>query len=296
MPMRTALALALATTLSAALCGCGQKKVAQAPPTPDPGDQQWLRDSLDAKKSPRLVLSFSRLLEDQGRLDEARKQYEQVLELADADVAKTAGVAPATPSEVRSARVGIARLDGALGDDAAALRGFEAALKAAPSDSETLRSYGAYQLNKDRLTEAEALLRRALAAEPGSHSAELLLGQTLVRVGQLPQAKQLHVAALGPVRGSHAYARQLMQHGHRSIARRELRQVIAAEPTNAAARQELTALEQTAAIERAQRQQSAAVRPVGYRQTTHPSQPVRQPAAPAIQSPQKIKSGGWQSR
>ena len=286
------LGLALMPAASLPLVGCSQtpKPATQATSRPNqPGDEVWLRKSMDAQKTPKLILSFAAMAEEQNQLDQARHHYEEVLAMAGQTTGKWSKKKPVvSAAELQQAGLGVARLDSREGQDAAAVQRFESLLATAPTDSSVLTAFGQHQLRRGRLSEAESLLRRAVAANTKDRAAKLTLGTVLVRQGQFPEARSLFVAARGSVDGTHVYARALLQSGHRMLARRELEAVVRADPRNAAARRELDSLAQAMAASRSQ-----TVRQVGHRQpprttATRPSgsQPLRSPQP--IQSPQRV--------
>ena len=261
---RVGLLLLLAVTVTTS--GCGLKRRLAAARTnqsmPDPAEEEWLKRSVHAKKTPTLTLAYAELVEDQGNLGEARLQYEAIL-AADLE----ADNAPSANDRLR-ARLGLARIAGAEGDDPAALGLFSAVLKDHPNEAAALQSFGTYQLSKQRLPEAESLLRRAVAAAPSDRGAKLSLAETLLRQRHFDESRRLFVSAHGAKVGRHVYARRLAAVGQRSMAMNELQAVLQLDPSNAAAASELTQLSQSVATRR--------VRPVQHRQSPAVPQRVQQ--------------------
>ena len=278
------LGLTLLPAASLPLVGCSStpdKPAATTSSPSQPGDEAWLRKSMQAEKTPKLILSFAAMAEEQNQLDQARMHYEEVLSLAGQTTGKWSRKKPVvSAAELQQAGLGIARLDSREGQDAAAVQRFESLLTTAPNDAAVLTAFGQHQLRRSRLGEAEGLLRRAVAANPKDRIAKLSLGTVLVRQGQFPEARSLFVAARGPADGTHAYARTLVQAGHRTLARRELEAVVRADPRNTAARKDLDALAQA----------MAAARPQNVRQVAHRRPPARPSASQPLRSPQPIQS------
>ena len=285
-------AAALMLAVVASGCSRGAKTTVVKPSKlSEPRSEEWLRKSLDAEKTPALMLSFGELMEDQNRLDMAREQYEQLVAMEGQTTGKWRDKRPVVSAEqLRGAELGLARLAGTEGRDGEAIRGFDAVLKLAPNDPRTLQSYGQYQLTQGRLGEAESLLRRAVAADAKNADAKLALGTTLIRTGRGSQAKPLFIAALGPEKGTHAFARSLMKAGDRVAARFELERLLQANPGNAAVRQELSAV--TTALAAEQRSSRGTVRRVGHRQANAAPRQTRAPqqvtARQQVTAPQRM--------
>jgi tetratricopeptide (TPR) repeat protein len=119
--------------------------------------------------------------ESQGLLDEALREYRQVLALAP----KRPGV------HFRLGRVHLARSKGPKGDAAAeaeALREFEQELQIDPTNANAAYEIGEIQRTSGQLDQAIASFRRALASYPGFGEALVGLGRTLIAAGDAASA------------------------------------------------------------------------------------------------------------
>lgn len=158
---------------------------------------------------------------------------------------------PDSPQRQREAAVqrAFARLD--AGADADAERQFNALLKQRPNDAAALGGLGLVRLRQQRYDEADALLGRAMAAQPGQaarwqearRSAQFFkrfeAGSQARDAGDIAAALQAYKAAFAaPPRNLDpalrtAYADVLLQNGDSAAAERQLREALAREPGNA---------------------------------------------------------------
>ncbi len=168
-------------------------------------------------KSPfhqRARRQLGKLLQESGRSQDAVEVYEEMLRIKPDD------------AEIHFA-IGSVLLDS---DPTAALPYLEEASRLSPSKSKFLTSLGVAYLNNNRLSEAEATLRRAIVLSPDNPNIRNNLGITLIQSRKLKEAvhelKVLleHHPEFAAARNNLAIA--LAESGELGQAEREVRQAI----------------------------------------------------------------------
>ena len=270
-PLACVLALACVAT------GCQSARQQQQQKTAryEQKQEKWLVDSLSAEKTPALMLAYAGVLEDQKQLDQARDQYLAVVAAAKP---KDKKATPATPDQIAAAELGLARLDAADENDASAVARFEKLVGSRPSDAAVLRTFGQYQFSKNRLTEAESLLRRAVAADKKDRHAKIALAQVLVRTQRIDESRSLLTSVLGNSKGRQVLASELVKQGQRSLAQNELAAAMQADPGNREVAQEYAALSRLA-----------------QQQRDRQPQRMQQPQRVQMLPPQRVRTVGHQA-
>ncbi|HND55750.1 MAG TPA: tetratricopeptide repeat protein [Pirellulaceae bacterium] len=118
----------------------------------------------------------------EGRIEEAARAYEQVRMLA---------------PETRRIDHTLAVLYATLGEEAAALNGFERAIAENSQDANLMNDIGAFHAEAERWSEAETWYRKALAIEPSEKRTITNLGLAVGMQGRVDEAVQLMTPHLG---------------------------------------------------------------------------------------------------
>ncbi len=152
---------------------------------PAPGEPAAPKKSAakdDYKATPKLQLAVANFQETRGWYDEARKSYEQVL---------------ASDAKSVDAVIGLARLDQVAGRTAEAEAGFKKAVQMDASSGRTLDALGQFYVDQKRLTDAVAMLQRALASAPDDKAIRFHYAIALAKSGQINEAAPHLVQAVG---------------------------------------------------------------------------------------------------
>ncbi len=128
-----------------------------------------------AKVGPQVYLSYAKVLEQNGKSAEARKNYEQVL----AD----------NPKSVE-AIIGLARLDQLAGRTVEAEKGFLNAVKLEPKSPKALDAMGQFYADQSKWEQSLQFFNLAMQAAPENKTYRYHLGLTLAKAGQHQQAVQ----------------------------------------------------------------------------------------------------------
>jgi Tfp pilus assembly protein PilF len=235
--------LCLAVVLLASLSGCQSpgglsglrlpwSKTASNRPRPAPAhlaDSEPLRPEQKAD----IQLALAVAAERQGRADDAKKIYLEVLKAA---------------SDRADVHHRLAKLYDRNGDCPAAEPCYQRAIRLDPKNAEFHCDLGYSYYLQQRWQEADASLRRAIALDPDLRRAHNNLGMLLGRTGRQDEALQEFVAAgcgRAEALANLGYALALTDRPDEAQA--EFRRALAADPNLKTARDGLTGLESLAA-------------------------------------------------
>ena len=221
----------------------------EAPQRPEP-----LIDTSDKLRNPeRLHLAYAAWQRDLGKLEEARKAYEQVLAI--------------NPRNAE-ALVGLAQLDQAAGRAQLAEQGLQKAAQLRPGDAAVMNALGEFYSRQNREREAIAAWQSAVALAPNQPVYEQNLATALVRSGDFAAAVPLLARSVGEGEAYYRVGYILYQDGRRDLAERYFAQALAKQPDLTAAQKMLAVL----------RGDAATAKPVAAQQP-----PARPTVAPSTQ-------------
>jgi Tfp pilus assembly protein PilF len=116
------------------------------------------------------------------------------------------------------------------GDLPKAAAEFNAALVATPADPDLLNDAGCFHDRQGNPTEAERLLRQAIAVNPEHARAKINLGIALAHQGRLQEAFDAFVPVVGPAAAHSNIGMLLAKHGRNGEALRAFEQALALDP------------------------------------------------------------------
>lgn len=187
-------------------------------------------DGPERLKNPeRLHLTYARWQEDLGKLDEARKSYEQVL---------------TTNSRNVDALLGLARIEQATGRTQQAEQRLRQALQLSPGEAEPLAALGRFYAAQDRWKEAVGALQAAAAAAPGEPEYQHQLATAVARSGDFAAAIPLYAKVTGEAEAYYHVGQILYEQGRLDLAERYFAQAVAKRPDLDPARKMLAGLRQ----------------------------------------------------
>ena len=200
-----------------------------APQPPEP-----LIDTSDKLRNPeRLHLAYADWQRDLGRLGEARKSYERVLEI--------------NPRSVE-ALTGLAMLDQAAGRSQVAEQRLQKAAQLSPGDASVMNALGEFYSRENRSREAIAAWQSAVALAPNQPVYEHNLAKALVSSGDFASAVPLLARSVGEGEAYYRVGHILYEQGRRDVAERYFAQALAKQPDLIAAHNMLAALRNDAAV------------------------------------------------
>ena len=136
----------------------------------------------DPKNPARLKLAYGQLMEEQGQLAEARKNYAAAAELQPKNV---------------EAMIGMARLDQLSGNLEQAEQGFKKAVKTAPDSALAQFSLGQFYATQKRWKDSADALTKAMLAEPDETQYRYALAVALVHCGDVDSALPHFIRTIG---------------------------------------------------------------------------------------------------
>jgi len=238
--MRVRLRILFAATVAAAGLGCVNTKAGTAAvagggwsdaptqPLAAPTPAAETRD-LPAKSAAVLSLSMAEALEKDGKDADAVAYYERARQLDPA----------LTDRAARRLAVLYDRTD----NQAQALTEFQELLKKKPKDASLLNDLGYSYYNRGQWAEAEAHLRRAVAAEKGNKRAWVNLGLALAQQGKDQDGLEAFLHAVSPAEAHANLGFVLASRGMKPEAVAEYRRALELEPTLQPARTAVEKLE-----------------------------------------------------
>lgn len=194
-----------------------------------PEDDPLRLDRVPRKIGPEVYVGAARLLENQGKFDEAEAKYREALKVAPRDFA---------------ALIGLARLYDRQGQGAKALEMYRSAAKAHPENPLVFNDLGLCYRRQRQSKPAIEAFRKAVALKPDEAKYRNNLAAALVEAGQPDEALQQLLAVHTPAAAHYNLAFLLQQQGDRQAAANHLHQALQHDPTLAPARQMLAQLGQ----------------------------------------------------
>lgn len=193
-----------------------------------PADDPVRLSTQPAAPQPAVFVSAARVCESQGRMNDARQQYEKALQ--------------ADPQHA-DAMVGLGRLLHREGNLDAATQLYERALRAHPSNAVVLNDLGLCYARRGLLEQARQSLERAVAQEPRSKLYRNNLALVLVETNQ-PDAAFAELRAVhGDAAAHYNLGYMLQEKGHPAAAAHHLQMALSIEPQMEPARQLLARLD-----------------------------------------------------
>lgn len=184
-------------------------------------------DRMPRKIGPEVYVGAARLLENQGKFDEAEAKYREALKVAPHDFA---------------ALIGLARLYDRQGQGAKALETYRTAAKAHPDNALVFNDLGLCYRRQRQTGPALEAFRRAIALKPEEAKYRNNLAAALVEAGQPDEALEQLLAVHSPATAHYNLACLLQQHGDATAAATHLQQALRHDPGLAPARQMLAQL------------------------------------------------------
>jgi tetratricopeptide (TPR) repeat protein len=192
-----------------------------------PEDDPLRLDRLPKKIGPEVYVGAARLLENQGKFDEAEAKYREALKVAPRDL---------------SALIGLARLYDRQGASAKAVEVYRSAAKAHPDNPLVFNDLGLCYRRQRQSAPAIEALRKAVALKPDEAKYRNNLAAALVEAGQTDEALEQLLAVHAPAAAHYNLAYLLQQRGDRQAAATHLHQALQYDPQLAPARQMLAQL------------------------------------------------------
>lgn len=194
-----------------------------------PEDDPLRLDRVPKKIGPEVYVGAARLLENQGKFDEAEAKYREALKVAPRDF---------------SALIGLARLYDRQGQGAKAVEVYRSAAKAHPDNPLVFNDLGLCLRRQRQSGPAIEAFRKAIALKPDEPKYRNNLAAALVEAGQTDEALQQLLAVHSPAAAHYNLAYLLQQQGQRQAAIDHLRQALQHDPALTPARQMLAQLGQ----------------------------------------------------
>ena len=192
-------------------------------------------EDLPGKESGTLSLSMAESLEKDGKEAEAIGYYERARTL-DPSLAERAG---------RRLAVLYDRHD----NQAKAMTEFQELLKKRPKDANLLNDMGYSHYNRGQWVEAEAYLRKAVAADKTNKRAWVNLGMALAQQGKYPEGLDAFGKVVSPAEAQANLAFVLLTQGKKAEAVAAYKRALAFEPTLKIARAALEKLDPGDAVQ-----------------------------------------------
>jgi len=183
----------------------------------------------DPKNPARLKVAYGRLMEETGQIVEARKSYQEALQLQ--------------PREV-DALLGLARLDVTAGHLDQAELNFKKAIKTAPNSSQAHYDLGQFYASQSRWEEASKMLTKAMLAEPDNTQFRYALAVTLAHTGKVDAALPHFIRTVGDAEAHYNVGLILQSDGHLDDAERHFAMAVTKKPELMAAQNWLAHLRQ----------------------------------------------------
>jgi tetratricopeptide (TPR) repeat protein len=243
-------------------------------------------DDSELDNPERLHLTYARWQEDLGNHHEARKSYEQVLEL--------------DPRNAQAV-LGLARIDQAAGRTQQAEQGFQKAVQLKPREPAPLAELGQFYASQNRWKEAIATLQMAASLAPNEPAYQHYLAATVARSGDSAAAIPLFTKAVGEAEAYYNVGCILYEQGRLDQAERYFHQALSKRPDLEPARKMLAEVRRQDSTAT-----SVATAPPAPRAVSHqggdrvnaqpaPSLPAissRQQTAPPPARPQRVDANG----
>jgi tetratricopeptide (TPR) repeat protein len=193
-------------------------------PHNEAADDPLRLDSPTKKVGPQVYVAAGRLLENQGKYEQAEEQYQKALAIAPADV---------------SALVGMARLHDRQGQSAKAVELYHRALKADPKSALAYNDLGLCHARQRQLDPSIQALGRAVQLQPENAKYRNNLATVLVEAGRTDDALR-ELSALGSPAVAHYNVGYLLhKKGQTADAQRHLQQALVLDPEMSPAREML---------------------------------------------------------
>jgi tetratricopeptide (TPR) repeat protein len=215
----------------------------------------------DPKDPAKLSLAYARLMEESGKLDEAKMHYSRALD--------------ENPESV-DALVGLGRVHTLAGRHDQAEQTLLKALKHQPKSAKVLHGLAQSYAARSRWDEAAQLLREAAASDPADQTVQYDLAVALVQTDDIDAAMPYFVRTVGDAEAHYNVGLILQRAGRLPESEQQFRIALAKKPDFEQARQWLQKLHEqqtlpalppggvmTAALP-ATGTQATAVQPVGY--------------------------------
>lgn len=196
-----------------------------------PEDDPLRLDRVPKKIGPEVYVGAARLLENQGKFDEAEAKYREALKVAPRDF---------------SALIGLARLYDRQGQGSKALEVYRSAAKAHPDNPLVFNDLGLCYRRQRQSGPAIDAFRKAIALKPEEPKYRNNLAAALVEAGRVDEALQQLLAVHSAAAAHYNLAYLLHQQGDRQAALDHLHQALQHDPALAPARQMLAQLGQDA--------------------------------------------------
>ncbi|MCA8995537.1 MAG: tetratricopeptide repeat protein [Planctomycetaceae bacterium] len=174
----------------------------------------------DPEHPERLQLAYARWMEVSGQPDEARKNYESVLQVEPENV---------------NAILGMARLNQQTGQAAEAEKGFQKALELSPQHPEAHFGLGRLYGSQNRWSDAIGPLEKALALNPNDSDYRYQYGLALAQTGRTSEALPHFIRTIGDAEAHYNVALILKDQGRLPEAERHLQIALQKKPEFAAA-------------------------------------------------------------
>lgn len=181
----------------------------------------------DPKHPERLKVAYARWMEGAGKPDEARKQYEAVLEK--------------DPKNVE-AILGIARIDQQAGHHKEAERQYKQAVETAPQSAPAQYGLGQFYAAEQRWSEALPCLKRAVDLAPDDTDSRYQYAVALAQTGKYQEALPHFIRTVGDAEAHYNVAMILKDQGRFEEAERHFLIAANKKPELVAARQWLESL------------------------------------------------------
>lgn len=190
--------------------------------TPDvTTDDPTSLNSRPKKIGPEVYVAAGRLLENQGKLDDAAEKYEAALKVAPRDI---------------TTLVSLARLRDRQRKPQLAVQGYEKALQIEPKNALVYNDLGLCYARQGLLPESLAQLQKAVSLQPKNAKYRNNLASVLVEAGHTEQAFAELSAANPPAVAHFNLGYLLHQRGQTDAAVAQLQMALAADPSMAPAR------------------------------------------------------------
>lgn len=258
-PLLPALLLEL---LASAGCLSWQGYMPQMAVAEPPAGPIGCAGELTPTQAAQLCLTAGELLEKNGSVVEAIRQYENARKHD-----------PRTPAVSRR----LAVLYDLHGDAARAETEYLRALQQRPRDAELLNDFGYFHYRHNQPQQAEHWLRSAVAVDPNCACAWINLGQVLARQGRAEESYQAFTHVLRPAEAYSNLGVVLAKQGRTAEARQALQQAVKLDPRLMPPQAFLTALADVS-------------KPLPPGRLTHPAPPVMRMSAtkPASSVPPRV--------
>lgn len=178
-----------------------EDQIPEAPPEP--------------KNPEQVQLAYAQMMENSGRVEEARQHY--------------AGVLEKQPKNV-DAWLGQARADQAAGNAEQALAGFQKAVKLAPDSAAAQFGLGQCYASQDQWPKAAESLNKAMLAAPQDSQTRYSLAVALTHIGEIDTALPHFIRTVGDAEAHYNVGLILQEDGRLADAERHFQLAVSKKP------------------------------------------------------------------